>query len=234
MPVAGSARGCPSHETLADSATLTRSSPGVPAAAGMYEGSSQVFSEEFSRVPRTSAQVAQQASAPGITGVGVSAMDNSVTIIATVGGSIVHGRCPLLLPDDQLIEKRRHHNHGRIPEWPVHARRLAFAVRSRLSTVSRGAGTRGRAQLSVKRQNGLAASRWSWANVAPQIWTVSPDALRPAGLRRRELARHPRPTAVSAPKPWVTRPIRVMTRRMDRGPRTRFQSREKMLRVRDG
>jgi Catalase len=155
----------------------------MPAAAGMCEGNSQVFSEEFSEVPRTSAQVAQQASASGITGVlGVSAMDNSVTIITTVGASIVHGRCPLLLPDDQPIEKRRHQNHERIPERLVYVRGLAFAVRSRLPTVSRGAGARRCAQLSVKRQSGSAASRWSWASVVPQIWTVSPDARRRTAL----------------------------------------------------
>jgi hypothetical protein len=201
----------------------------------MSKGNSQVFSEEFSRVPRTSAQVAQQASTSGITGVlGVSAMDNSVTIITTVGASIVHGRCPLLLPDDQLIEKRRHQKQGRIPERPVHVRGLALAVRSRLPTVSRGAGIRCRAQLSTKRQHGLAVSRWSWARVLPQIWTVSPDPRSPDGLRGRRLTRHSRLAVVSGPKSWVTRPSRVMTRRMDRSPGMRFQTRKKMLRVRDG
>jgi hypothetical protein len=201
----------------------------------MCEGNSQVFSEEFSGVPRTSAQVAQQASASGITGVlGVSAMDNSVTIITTVGASIVHGRCPLLLPDDQLIEKRRHQNHGRIPERPVHARGLALAVRSRLPTVSRGAGTRCCAQASVKRRSGLAVSRWSWASVVPPIWTVGPGARRPDGLRERGLG--PAPGTCGGQRAEVVGHQAKPSDDTGDGPQPQdgLPVREKMLRVGDG
>jgi hypothetical protein len=54
-------------------------------------------------MPRTLARGAQQASEPGIAGVlGVSAMDDSVTVTNTAGASVVHGRCSLVFADHYM------------------------------------------------------------------------------------------------------------------------------------